>query len=185
MGGIATVFYGRPRFSKDLDFAIGIKEEADAKSLLSIIKNSTRYRVIYPDREANKDEIELSSPEDFGKINLVKLRDTEADVIIDVLLVKDQEPIYGLNTQSFQRSKQMIIDGTEFSIPSTEDFILMKLVSRRPSTEDFQDMFTALSKNYADLDWGYLSKRARDLKVDHLLGSYRKLVEEQEKRRSS
>ncbi len=66
--------------------------------------------------------------------------------------------------------------------PSGEDFILMKLVSRRASTGDFQDIFTALFNSYDSLDWSYLFERAQKLKVDRLLKSYSERATERMKK---
>ena len=68
-----------------------------------------------------------------------------------------------------------------YALPSAEDFILMKLVSRRVSTGDFQDMFTALN-SYDSLDWSYLFERAQKLKVGSLLKSYSERAAERMKK---
>ncbi len=174
VGGIATVYYGRPRFSRDLDLAVALKGNREARALLSVLKESERYSVIYPDKNASRDEPELNSPEDLKKIGLVKLKDKKTNTIIDVLLIKESQlSPYSLKFDSFARAKKIRIGSDTFAIPSPEDFILMKLAARRPSTDDFQDLFTALIKNYDKLDWAYLTERAGKLGVSHILAAYR------------
>ena len=146
VGAVANVFYGRPRLSRDVDVAVVLIGEDREKALLSISNKHERYSMIYPDKRANRDEPDLKSTVDLSKVNLIKLRDKDTDVIIDILLVKSNQNQYGIDPSSFARSREVSLgddEGTRISIPSPEDFIMMKLTSRRPLTQDYQDMFLA------------------------------------------
>lgn len=184
VGGIATVFYGTPRFTRDLDLAVEVETENMKTNLLNIIKYSDRYSLIYPDHSANRDEPELITTEDLEKVNIVRLRDKQTGILIDFLLIGRTPSPFGLELASFKRAKRVKIDESDatYALPSAEDFILMKLVSRRASTGDFQDMFTALLNSYDSLDWSYLFERAQKLKVDGLLKSYRERAAERMKK---
>lgn len=168
VGAIPVNYYGRPRFSEDVDIAIVLGEGKEV-ALFKIIKQS-RYSILYPNREINRDDPELRSPEDLKKINLVKMRDTVTGTLIDLLV---EASAYGLTLESFRRVRKVKLEGRSISIPSPEDYILMKLVSRRPATEDFTDMFTTLVNNLQTLDWAYLEKRARELNIFTLLTEYK------------
>lgn len=167
-GAIPVNYYGRPRFSEDLDVAI-ILDEGQEEALFKIIKRS-RYSILYPNREINRDDPHLRSPEDLKKINLVKMRDTATGTLIDLLIGASA---YGLAPESFSRARRVKLEGRSISIASPEDYILMKMVSRRPATEDFSDMFTTMVNNLQTLDWAYLEKRGRELDISALLTEYR------------
>ena len=186
VGAIANAFFGRPRFSRDLDIAVALGDEESREVLFSIIKNPHLYTIIYPDRQSDKGDPSLDSASDFDKVNLIKLRDKETGIIIDILLVS-QNQYYGLQWSSFERVNKVDLgDGyhTRISIPSPEDFILMKLVARRPLTQDFNDMFMVMVRNYATLDWTYLQERARELNLGPLLSSYKAQAEKSNEARS-
>ncbi|MHB8565751.1 MAG: nucleotidyltransferase family protein [Nitrososphaerales archaeon] len=190
VGGIAVVFHGNARLSRDLDIAVAIDTREKAEGLLSLIKRSDLYSLVYPDSTIKRDETPLDSAKDLNDVNLIKIKDRQTKVMIDVLLVWEEKPsIYGLDRSSFERAINVEAnseDGKEtFTIPSPEDFILMKLVARRPATADFEDLFTTMVKNARDLDWSYLSKRAKELKIANLLESYKNLAEEQAKNAES
>lgn len=103
--------------------------------------------------------------------------------MIDFLLIRaGSDSIYGLGPDSFKRAKGIKIENVTYNVPSVEDFILMKLATRRASTEDFQDSFTAMIKNYDLIDWSYLFEHARKLKVETLLESYKNLAQERKKK---
>jgi len=168
VGALPVNYYGRPRLSEDIDLAM-ILEEGQEAFLFRILKEP-KYRILYPNRATNPDDPELSSPRDLKEISLVKMRDIATGTLIDLLI---RPSAYGLTRESFSRRRRVRLGGKVISIASPEDYILMKLVSRRPATEDFQDMFTTLVKNFRRLDWPYLERRARELNISHLLGEYR------------
>jgi hypothetical protein len=177
VGAIASSIYGRPRFSRDLDIAISV--QGKEKELLDLVRSPDKFRVIYPDRSLSRDEPALESPEDINRVNVIKLRDKQNGALIDLLLVRGNSSIYGLTKDSFSRARMFDGRKQKLSVVSPEDLILMKLVSRRPSTADFDDMFTVMVRNYKSLDGDYLANRAHELNVDRLLESYRKVAERQ------
>src|SRR5208283_2254487 len=101
---------------------------------------------------------------------------------------KPDQNQYGIDLSSFARSREVSLgddEGTMVSIPSPEDFILMKLMSRRPLTQDYQDMFTVMLANYETLDWSFLRERARDLEISPLLDSYKHQTEQVRKKKNN
>ena len=180
VGAIAYLFYGRPRYSIDLDIAVALKSESTREALFSVIKNQHRYAIILNDRQLGTNEPNLDSSTDFDKINLIKLRDKDTQILIDILLVKPQESqCYGLDDQAFARARrEQIGDNQIVYVPSAEDFILMKLVARRPVSHDYEDMYSVLVGNYENLDWAHLRQKAKKVGVLHLLNSYSLAVRE-------
>ncbi len=156
-----------------MDFAVALTGEKSKDALYSIIKDP-RYSITYPDRQVDKGDPLLESPSDLDKINLVKLKDRETGVTVDILLVSENQ-VYGLQRSAFTRAKKMDLGDTYHtmtSIVSPEDFILMKLTARRDSL-DYQDMFMVMFHNYSSLDWPYLQQRAKELNLTALLDSYK------------
>ncbi len=169
---IANAFFGRARYSRDVDVAVAISNEKSKEVLFSLIKGP-RYSITYPDRQIDRGDPALDSPSDLDNINLVKLKDKQTGISIDVLLVGGNQN-YGLERSSFSRAKKVDLGGhTITSIVSPEDFILMKLAARREQSQDFQDMFMVMVHNYSALDWPYLHHRARQLNLTPLLDSYK------------
>jgi hypothetical protein len=62
-------------------------------------------------------------------------------------------------------------------MPSPEDYIITKLVARRPGTQDYSDIITTLERMYDKLDWKYLEKRTETLNMLSLLKYYREGIE--------
>jgi hypothetical protein len=172
VGALPVNYYGRPRFSEDLGVAVAL-DIGQGSSLYRIIRQP-RYRVFYPNNSINKDDPEFRSGEDLRRITLVKMRDTVTGTLVDLLLASS---VYGLDAQSFDRAREVQLEGRMIRIASPEDYILMKLVSRRPATEDFQDMFTTMLNNLEALDWAYLEKRAEELNISRLVEEYRRRAE--------
>jgi len=172
VGAVAVNYYGRRRFSEDLDVVIML-DEGQEPALFRIIKEP-RYSVLYPNRDLNRGDPDLRSPGDLKKISLVKMRDTTTGTLIDLLIGPST---YGLTPESFGRAKSVKLEGRKISIASPEDYIIMKMVSRRPATEDFSDLFTTMVNNLRTLDWTYLEKRGRELNISHLLTEYRERAE--------
>ena len=168
VGALPVNYYGRPRFSEDLDIVI-LLDEGQELALFGILKQP-RYVILYPNREINRDDPDLRFPEDLKKINLVKMRDTATGTLIDILIGTSA---YGLTPESFTRARMVELEGRSIRIASPEDYILMKLVSRRPATEDFGDMFTTMVNNFQILDWAYLERRCGELNISALLTEYR------------
>jgi len=149
IGAIPVQYYGRPRTSWDVDIAI--MTPTTSEKLLKIF-NPERYKQI-----SREDTVQ-------------KFKDLETNSFIDVLLKPTE---LGLTSESFKRKRKITIEQVSVNIPSPEDYIITKLVARRPGTQDYSDIITTLERMYDKLDWKYLEKRTKTLNTLSLLKYYR------------
>jgi len=139
LGAIPVQYYGRPRISWDVDVVL---ITPTTKNKLFSIMDSEKYQPIR------------------GEESVFKFKDLETESFIDVLLKPSE---LGLTSESLKRKKKVRISRVNVNIPSPEDYILTKLVARRPGTNDYHDVITTLENLYNELDWPYLEKRAKTL----------------------
>jgi len=106
---------------------------------------------------------------------MVKIRDTETRSLADIIL-RPSDTGFKFDEDSLRRVRKVILDGEEILLPSPEDYIIMKLKTRRPGTHDFEDIISTLSAQFNSLDWQYLNKRAGEERLTSLLNYYRDAV---------
>lgn len=153
IGAIPVQYYGRPRTSWDVDVALMIP-----------ITSEKLLRIFHPER------YQQVSQEDAA----LKFKDSETGSFIDVLLKPTE---LGLTPESFKRKRKIRMGHVSVNIPSPEDYIITKLVARRPGTQDYSDVITTLERTYEKLDWEYLERRTRTLKIFSLLKYYREGIQ--------
>jgi len=166
-GAIPVQYYGRERLSRDADFVVSL-DERGSEGLLKILKKS-RYDVIYPKSD------KIRSPSDLLGLGIVKIRDVETGSLADIIL-RPSDTGFKFDEDSLRRVRKVIFDGEEILLPSPEDYIIMKLKTRRPGTHDFEDIISTLSAQFNSLDWQYLNKRAEEERLTSLLNYYRDAV---------
>jgi len=170
VGAVPVQFYGRERLSRDVDVVVSL-DERGAANLFELLK-SGRYTVLYP----LKHEQEINSPNDLTRLDLLKVRDAETQSLVDVIL-RPAEVGFKFGGEPEERARTVILDGEQVLIPSPEDYLIMKLKSRRPGTHDFEDIMSTLSTQFSHLDWAYLQRRAEEEKLTSLLNHYKEAVE--------
>ncbi|MEM3699800.1 MAG: nucleotidyltransferase [Candidatus Bathyarchaeia archaeon] len=148
IGAIPIHFYGRPRTSADID--VVLVSHKDKERLHQILAN--RY-VLYYD----------------GK-NVLKFIDNVTKTGVDILL---SLKTVGLNQESLKRIRKVKVDDLTIPVPCPEDYIITKLKARRPDTFDFSDVMSVLLNMHDKIDWEYLTKRAKEEKLSHLIEYYR------------
>jgi len=151
IGAIPVLYYGRPRLSWDIDIVL-----ATTKDKMLKIFRPKRYSLVR------------------GEKMVFKFRDLETNSFIDVLLNPSD---LGLTPESFERKKEIMVNNTKINIPSPEDYIITKLISRRARTPDYMDTISTMLNMYEELDWLYLERRAKTLRIDSLLKYYKEGVE--------
>ena len=169
-GAFPVQFYGRERFSRDVDLVVGVNEK-NAQNLFKLLK-SGRYTVLYPMEHEKK----IDSPESILKINLIKMKDTQTGALVDLILTP-REVGFKFDNESEKRMKKVKLNGKEVVMPSPEDYLVMKLKARRPGTHDFEDIVSTLTVQFDSLDWNYLDNRAEEENVKGLLDYYKGAVE--------
>jgi hypothetical protein len=173
LGAVPVQFYGRERFSRDVDIVLFLNEKS-ADVLFELVK-SGRYKVRYPLPHEHK----LEKPDDFLDWHLLKLEDLRHKALLDVHLKHGN---LGLDKKSLNNAKTVMLNGEEIVIPSAEDYLMTKLISRRPSSHDFEDIMSTLLGQYSKIDWKYLEKKAEKYKVLFLLKYYKDAIEKKMRR---
>jgi len=148
LGATPLQFYGRPRTSVDVD--IVLTSYIGKERLLKIL--SDRYKVNYEEKI------------------LLKFRDSLTGVGVDIILSLRH---VGLTRESLKRVKKVRFNDSRIIIPCPEDYIITKLVARRPDMFDFSDVMSVLLYMGDKINWEYLLKRAKQEKVLHLIEYYR------------
>jgi len=169
-GAFPVQFYGRERLSRDIDVLVSL-DGREAANLFELLK-SDRYAVLYP----LKHEQEIDSPSDLMRLGLLKVKDKETRSTVDIIL-RPTEVGFKFGGEPEERTRTVILDGEQILIPSPEDYLIMKLKSRRPGTHDFEDIISTLSTQFSHLDWAYLQRRAEEEKLTGLLNHYKEAVE--------
>ncbi|MEM3731675.1 MAG: DUF6036 family nucleotidyltransferase [Candidatus Bathyarchaeia archaeon] len=101
---------------------------------------------------------------------VLKFIDNVTGTGVDVLL---SLKTVGLSQESLKRIRKVKVDDLMIPIPCPEDYIITKLKARRPDTFDFSDVMSVLLNMYDKIDWEYLTKRAKEEKLSHLIEYYR------------
>ncbi len=150
VGSLATMYYGRPRFTQDVDLVVRIKAKqvSQFESLFSI------EEYYCPPREVLHDEVIRR-----GSFNLIN---QSSGIKVDVVIDKETE----FYTSEFNRRKKLeIAPGIEVFVASPEDLILKKLEYYREGQSekhllDIRDILVNVK-----VDEGYISEWAERLHV--------------------
>lgn len=146
-GGIVVNYYGRPRFTHDVDLIIQIHIE-DAEKIVTLFEKE-----FYISKDGVIEAIKCK-----GMFNLIHF---ETIFKVDCFILKDEEH----SMTSFPRRQKELIFGREIYIASCEDIILTKLYWYKKSGiqkhyEDVVGIFE-IQQNKIDLD--YVKKWAEKL----------------------
>ena len=156
-GGLASSFYGEPRFTQDIDIVIQINPQS--KSLDQLISTFSKNFVI--DEKDVRRGVELKK--------MFQALDEETILKIDFHV---GESIPGELDRSIQ---QEIFPGIMIPIVSKEDAILSKLLwAKKGSEKARKDIFAMLLRN-EKIDQKYLEKMATQLQVEDLLAEIKKM----------
>lgn len=158
-GGIATVIWGRPRFTADIDVVIQLvpqKLDKLAQELLKIDKNVYLSKESMTEAMKRQGEFNFIHPASGLKIDFWILKNTPFD-----------------ETCLKRRVKKTINKQKVFFI-SSEDLILNKLLWRRKSesTRQLEDVESILKISKVDLK--YLKRWAKLLEVSQILNKLTK-----------
>ncbi len=148
-GGVATIFYGKPRVTHDIDLVVEVKE-----GLISKIEELFREGFYVSDRAiknaiSHKSMFNIIHPETGIKIDFWILQDTKYD------------------RERFNRRKREKIFQKDVYITAPEDAIIKKLLWYKESDIDkhIDDALGILQIQYGRLDYSYIEKWVKELGV--------------------
>ena len=131
IGGLAASLLGRPRFTNDIDLVILDLDDR----LPEFIKKTKKYGI----------EPRIENAVDFArKSRMLLMRHTESGINIDISM-----GILPFERESVSRKKIESAFGLEVPLPSPDDLIIFKAISRRP--QDVEDI-KAIIARHSDLD---------------------------------
>ena len=144
-GGIAVNYYGRPRFTHDVDFVIQVRLK-DAEEITRLFKKE-----FYVAIEGIVDAIEHQT-----MFNLVHL---ETGFKVDCWISKAEEYAQA----SFARRREEIIFDQAISISSPEDLIISKLdwYKKSGAQKHYEDVLGIFEIQKGRLDLNYIRKWAK------------------------
>jgi hypothetical protein len=149
-GGTATIFYGEPRFTNDVDVVVDLTA-ADVRRLLAEFPQPE----FYASEEAAFDAVRRRR-----QFNIIQPRlGWKADIIVP--------PQTAFDRSRFARARRLDVGGFEVAFASPEDAILMKLVYFRESGSDrhLRDVGGVLQVSGSEVDRGYIASWAETLGV--------------------
>jgi len=151
---IATIAYGEPRLTMDVDVVVRLPERA-VEQLCSAFPSDEFY--VSPD--AIRDAIRHST-----QFNILHPR---SGLKVDVIVANDSD----FNTSRFSRARTLAVStSAEAIFASPEDVILKKLQYYREGGSDkhLRDIAGVIRVMGGELDQGYLAQWARQLQVEDL-----------------
>lgn len=146
MGGIATSFFTKPRATYDIDGLISL----DEKKLDNFLNAFKRFGF---------KSYKIKSIEGLPFITLYQ---PKSKIYIDLFLAKND-----FQREIIRRAKRVKFNKLNLFIISCEDLILTKLKVQRE--KDLEDVRCMILENKEDLDFDYLYKWAKILKVEVFL----------------
>jgi hypothetical protein len=176
VGAVPVQFYGRERFSRDVDFVVFLNSNNLSKFFNML--TSGRYKIRYPLPHEHR----IDKPEDLLSWHLVRLEDLKQASLLDVHLKPKN---LGLDEKSLDKSKIVVLEDKKIVLPSVEDYLITKFLSRRPSSHDFEDIMSTLIRQWNKIDWEYLETKAEKHGVLFLLTYYKESIEKKMGRRES
>lgn len=156
IGGQAVLYYGEPRFTKDIDVTLGIGVDAIDKIILVITKLKLAIKV-----KNYKKFVEQTM--------VMPCIDKKSGIEVDFIFsLSDYEK------KAIQKAKKIKIDNTIVNIASLEDVIVHKIIAGRP--RDIEDIKTMLIKN-PKFDIKYINRWLKEFDIA-LNKNYEKIFKE-------
>ena len=161
-GSTATIFYGEPRFTADIDVVVELPPTA-IPGLLHAFDGDE----FYLDEDSVRDAVRR-----HGQFNLIH---PSSGLKVDLIVVGESE----FDRTRFRRTRRLSPDPTfEATFASPEDVILKKLVYFREGGSDkhLRDITGVVRVSGEELDWDYLAEWAERLEVEDVWRAVRERV---------
>lgn len=147
-GSVAMSLYMLPRFTRDYDFIVHLKE-SDVPNLINYFKDD-----YYCDRDAVVDAIRRKS--------MFNIIDARINYKADFMILKDDE----FSLMGFERRQKLNFLDMTIYVVSAEDLLLSKLIWIQDIKSGTQvDDIEKLSQN-KELDWNYIDQWIRKLRLN-------------------
>jgi hypothetical protein len=147
-GSVAMSAYTLPRFTRDFDFIVYLKP-GDAKLVAANFKEG-----YYCDEDAIREAIQCK-----GMFNII---DHKSNYKADFVILKD-EPF---RQEEFSRRQVMDFLDMKVYFVSPEDLLLSKLIWIQELQSSLQAEDIKLLSQISDLDWDYIKKWIKPLKLN-------------------
>jgi hypothetical protein len=147
-GSFASVFYGSPRSTQDIDLVISATGE-QLHEFIATLPSGEYYSEITAVLEAQRRE---------SMFNIIDMR---TNWKIDMILRKNRE----FSREEFSRRKEVNLEGVPLFVASAEDVVLSKLEWSKlaQSQRQVEDAAGILKMRADSLDRSYLDKWVREL----------------------
>jgi len=152
IGGIPVGFYGEPRFTQDLDFAVD--PEVFASRFPEFLQEIERENFLLSSGRPTVEELK--------SITSLRFVDLRNKTIIDLVL---HPKGFNWDSDILNRSRQQkLLPGRgKIWCVSLEDLIVMKIATGEP--QDYKDLERMISRRLKEIDWGYLRRRAKKFNI--------------------
>jgi hypothetical protein len=159
-GSLASMYYGVPRFTHDIDLVIQIPPSAAERMA----------QAFRPDYFVDEQMIRAA----FGGTMQFNLLHNETGIKVDFWLTRAD----AFHQAMFNRRKREQFEGQSLSICTAEDVVLHKLYWNKinPSERQLFDVRGVLRVRGDRLDWDYINSWARQLSVAVTLEELRKTL---------
>jgi predicted nucleotidyltransferase len=127
IGGQAVLFYGEPRFTRDIDITLGL-DVNDLETLLKIISN-LKFKTLSKNIQKFVNETMV-----------LPVSDIQSGIRIDFIFSNSE-----FEKEAIKRVKKVKYNGATIKVASLEDVVIHKMVAGRP--RDIEDILAILSKN--------------------------------------
>ena len=148
-GSTATIFYGEPRFTADIDVVVHLPE-----SRIPELVNAFAGDALHLDEESIRQAVSRRS-----QFNIIH---PASGLKVDVVIPEGG----AFDRSRFARARRVRpVEDYEASFASPEDVILKKLSSYREggSEKHLRDIASVVKISGGELDWGYLERWAEEL----------------------
>lgn len=153
IGGVALAIWGRPRTTVDVDVLVA-HESADPEVVLKALETED-FRLA---EQGVHREVMLAGFRAFRRYGSGEQTVVPVDVLVS------SNPVVG---EIVERAKRRPFGGCEVSVPSAEDFIVLKLQAGR--LQDLADAQAVLRARHVELDHDHLARQAAVFAVEDLL----------------
>ena len=168
-GSLAVVFYGRPRYTHDLDIVLAVSR-ASIERLRGALKALSKHFHLF---------VDLSSLDTvLASQQMISLLDHTSGMKVD-LWILGQDP-FAKEVFGRRLTKQVLKASIHFISP--EDLILTKLVwsKQSESSRHLEDIYTVYEGQKGKLDEQYITKWAKKLSVESLLRKAKAMADPQQ-----